>query len=493
VFTPVPSWRQIRALTVERWLQPTTGGGQAVMHPNYYERPVSRGERVDPLRFPRNHVRFHTFLKPLELVNLAHLRWNQGPLVIRDALLRELDAAAPLDEDLGTAQELARLRASVAAFGEGLDRNPFLSGIGRALLKQISLNFVRSRRKVLEHYAANKTYVQKNGCLRAPLLITGLPRTGSTLLQRLLSEDPATRSPYMYEMESPVPPLACGTEPLHDPRIAASGAAHGVVSRLAPGLVEKFGESHRWDPTEFEESFIYMLAHNGLSMMSAVAAGTEFIRDFTALEGKRPVLRYERIFFTMLDAYRPASSHWTLKAPNYAIVFPLVFDEYPDARVIVTHRNPLITYPSICRLLESWNIAFDQDGVFDKHRFARFVGHLVCPCMEVPFQYRKANPEKERQIFDCLYDELFADPIAMVKRIYAYFDLEMTPVFERRMKTYLQNNRQGKYGRHKYSLAEYGVDVEAFGEEHRDYMATYGFDPEGVRKPRPMNLSVPAS
>ena len=115
-----------------------------------------------------------------------------------------------------------------------------------------------------------------------------------------------------------------------------------------------------------------MLAHNGLFVTSNVFAGKAYMNEFFRIEDKRPIFRYERLFFTMLDAYRPAKSHWTFKAPNYAPYFPIVFKEYPDVRIVVTHRNPLVTLPSICRLLESWCIVFDQDGSFDKHRFGQF-------------------------------------------------------------------------------------------------------------------------
>jgi hypothetical protein len=239
--------------------------------------------------------------------------------------------------------------------------------------------------------------------------------------------------------------------------------------------MEKFAESHFWSATEREESFIYMLAHNGIHSMNSLTAGKKYLDALSVIKDKRPVFRYERLFFTMLDAFRPVKSHWTLKAPDYAPLFPTIFEEYPDARVIVTHRNPLVTLPSICRLMESWCIAFDQDGSFDKHRFAQLLQKSVETCMTVPFYYRKENSEREGQIFDCFYAELFSDPIAMVKRIYEKFGLIYTEEFEQRIKVYLKNNKQGKYGRHKYSLEEYGFTAEGVYREYQDYMDHYGY------------------
>ncbi|WP_204101329.1 sulfotransferase family protein [Occallatibacter savannae] len=340
--------------------------------------------------------------------------------------------------------------------------------------------YLTARCAVLKFCSENRSFIQTHGKLRAPFIITGLPRTGSTLLQRLMAEDPDARSPLTFEMESPLPPMSQDGDPLTDPRIARSGDALKLLARIAPGFLEKLAESHLWSATEFEESYIYMLAHNGVSVMSAPDAGEDYIRVQRQGCYHAPVLRYERMFFTMLDAYRPAKSHWVFKAPNYAPALPWMAKEYQDARIVLTHRNPLIVVPSVCRLMESWCIAFTRDGFFDKHRFAKIVSEIWEATLSVPLQYRRDNPDKSRRIFDCMYDDLFADPIAMVKRIYSWFDLEVTPKFEQRMRAYLDNNRQGKYGRHSYSLQEYGLDAEHLLESNYEYMQRYGFTIEEV-------------
>ena len=214
-----------------------------------------------------------------------------------------------------------------------------------------------------------------------------------------------------------------------------------TLMRLAPGFLEKFSESHYMSATEKEESLIYMFGHNCIHVMNSPTAGKSYVQALYEIENKRPIFRYERLFFKILDAYRPAKSHWTLKAPVYAPFFPLIFEEYPDVRLVLTHRNPLVTLPSVCRLMESWCIAFDKDGSFDKHRFAQLQRIAAEKIIMVPFQFRKDNPDKEGQIFDCLYADLFSDPITIVKKIYEKFDIKYTEEFEQRMKVYLENNK----------------------------------------------------
>lgn len=442
---------------------------------NYYQREPIKNESTSSERYPRNHVKFSPLLKPLEWIDAAYSLFGSRAFMTMDAMLKEFDSAAPLDECLGTEEELKQVRKLLISFWEGIDNNPFLSSIGRFLLKKSGIGMLKNRKKVLQYYHSNKEYIAGKGKFRAPVIITGSGRSGTTLLQRLLSEDPNTRSPYTFEMESPIPPLNVDANPRLDSRIEKSGAAINTLSKLAPGFVEKFAESHFWSATQMEESLIYTMAHNGLFELNAPAAGRAYLNNFLRMDDKRPLLRYERLFFTMLDAYRPPKSHWTLKGPDYAGYFPLLFEEYQDVKIVVTHRNPLITLPSLCRLWESWCIAFDRDGSFDKHQFAQLIHMMTEKCIMVPLNYRKAHPENEDRIFDCMYDEFFSDPIAMVKKIYQKFDLEYTKEFEKRMIVYLENNKQGKYGRHKYSLEEYGFDAESLYEEYKEYMDHYGF------------------
>ena len=262
------------------------------------------------------------------------------------AMSKEFDSATPLDQCLGTKAELNQNKNLMISFCEGVDNNPFLSPIGRFLLKKLSLNILKNRKRVLRYYHSNKEYIEAEGKFKAPVIITGVPRSGTTLLHRLMSEDPNTRSPYTFEMEVPIPPMVLEVNPMEDPRIKSSEDVIGTLSRLAPGFMEKFAESHFWSATDMEESLIYMLAHNGIHTMNSFNAGKTYLDAFFNIEDKRLAFRYERLFFTMLDAYRPAKSHWTLKAPVYTLYFPMIFEEYPDVRVVVTHRNPLVTLPS---------------------------------------------------------------------------------------------------------------------------------------------------
>jgi Sulfotransferase family len=443
---------------------------------DFYHVPPETTRHDTSGRHPRNHVRYSPLLRPITWID--HVSRNLGgkPLPrIGTSLLDEFDKPGPLHSRWGTDDELAVLRNNVRLFSEKIDGNDGISPIGRFLIKTIMVGHLRNRAQTIQFYEAHRAFIEAHGKYDNPVIVTGFPRTGTTLLQRLMSEDPNTRAPYTYEFEKTTPPLMAGADPGKDPRIEKSAATMATLRKLAPGFIEKFGESHLWSAVEKEESLIYAQLHCGLNILNGVAAGRECLRSIFQPAVADALMKYERNFFTMLDAFAPAKTHWTNKSPVYAPYFGKIFDHFPNARVIVTHRHPGKNMASCCRLFESWLLPFDVDGSFDKVRMSDIMTDVLRLLYHVPLEYRRANPERESQIEDCLYHELFADPIGTVKRIYQKFDMEYTQVFEDRMKVYLDNNKQGKYGRHRYSNEEYGIDLDKLYEDNRRYFEQYGY------------------
>ena len=439
---------------------------------------------VDPVRthgdttgrYPGNHVTYSKLLAPVGWIDGAkRALTGSGAFAMSGPLLREFDRAGDLHPRWGSARDIAVLRNCIEMLGHGVDNNPYISPIGRMLTKTIFLAHLKNRTEFIRFYDDNADFIERNGRYKAPLIVTGFPRTGTTLLHRLMAEDPRSRSPYTFEMEKALPPLKRGEDPLTNDRIKKSNASMATLTRLAPGFIEKFNESHVWSATEKEESLVYMQFHNGMTSVNNLQAGVDYMMRSVAPDVAPALFKYERNYFTMLDAYAPAQSHWINKAPAYAFYFDGLFNEHDDARVVLTHRNPAKNAPSIARLLESACIPFDVEGSFDKHAFGRMCIDYWGLTWTRPLEYRAAHPEREAQIIDAVYHDTFADPIGMVRRIYDRFELDVTPEFEERMTAYMANNRQGKYGRHRYSCEEYAIDTQELKTRYRTYFDKYDF------------------
>ena len=443
----------------------------------YYHVDPSETKNDTSGRYPRNHVKYSKFLLPIAWIDKAkRALTGSGAFNLTSALLEELEKPGDIHPRWGTAENIQVLRDCVEMFASGIDNNRYISPIGRMLMNTVYLAHLKNRTAVIKFFEENADFIEKNGRYNAPLIVTGFPRTGTTLLHRLLAEDPRSRSPFTFEMEKALPPLMRGENPMENGRIKKSNASMSTLTRLAPGFIEKFNESHLWSAVEKEESLVYMQFHNGLTTLNNFQAGFEYMMRTVKPDVAPALFKYERNFFTMLDAYAPAQSHWINKAPSYAFYFGEIFGEFDDARIVLTHRNPAKNAPSVARLMESACIPFDVDGSFDKHAFGRMSTHFWGLTWSRPLEYRNSHPERESQIIDAVYHEVFADPIATVRKIYDKFELEFTREFEERMKAYLADNQQGKYGRHRYSNEEYAIDTEELKTHYRAYFDRYDFN-----------------
>ncbi|MBW2367723.1 MAG: hypothetical protein JRH15_07545 [Deltaproteobacteria bacterium] len=119
---------------------------------NYYQRDPRNSDPFQSERFPNNHVKYSALLKPLQWIDSVYGLFGSRPFMTKGALLREFDSAAPLDEYLGTKEELEQARKALLSFCSGIDNNPFLCTVGRLLIKKIELNWLKNRKKVLQHY-----------------------------------------------------------------------------------------------------------------------------------------------------------------------------------------------------------------------------------------------------------------------------------------------------------------------------------------------------
>jgi len=442
----------------------------------YYHIDPSKTKDDRSGRYPDNHVNYSKLLSAVGWIDKAkRALTGSGAFNMTNAMLKEFDRPGDLHPRWGSAKDIRVLRDCLEMFAAGIDNNAYISPIGRMLMKTVYLAHLKNRTVVIKFFEENADFIENNGQYKAPLIVTGFPRTGTTLLHRLMAEDPRSRSPFTFEMEKALPPLKRAEDPLVNDRIKKSNASMSTLTRLAPGFIEKFNESHLWSAVEKEESLVYMQFHNGLTTLNNFQAGFEYMMRTVEPDVAPALLRYERNFFTMLDAYAPAQSHWINKAPSYAFYFGEIFDEFNDARIVLTHRNPAKNAPSVARLMESACIPFDVEGSFDKHAFGRMCCDFWGLTWSRPLEYRNAHPERESQIVDAVYHEIFSDPIATVRKIYDKFQLEVTREFEERMTGYLAENQQGKYGRHRYSNEEYAIETEELKTRYRAYFDRYNF------------------
>jgi len=195
--------------------------------------------------------------------------------------------------------------------------------------------------------------------------------------------------------------------------------------------------------------------------------------DWASRQDRIPVYHYYRNQLQLLQ-FRCGGERWVLKAPVHVGSLEALLAVFPDACIVHTHRDPLRVVPSafslIARLRGMYSDRVDLGSVGQ-----RVIGR-TSELLERGAQVRDtANPA---QFYDVHYNNLMEDPIGTVRGIYKYFDYRYDDGLEERMRQWLVKNPQGKHGRHRYSLEQFGLGQEQVTKQFARYYQRYGITPE---------------
>lgn len=281
---------------------------------------------------------------------------------------RKLIEEAKTDKFFGPQDQLYR---GLEAFMDGASRFP-LNFIGQLTLNGYPAKCLTARRQVVNYINANPHIADIP--IKGPLIILGLPRTGSTLIYNLLAQDPATRAPYMFEMFQfidPTPPTTKETFDT-DPRIKQTEDRLEFFNSVADGVVDEMSRSHPAKPFSPDEELI-ILFHQLIAQPFFVVAGEKYL-DWVLDEGKKDyVYIYLKRFLQMMSSSWAPTSHWTLKSPFHAIMIGELLGQFPDARIVITHRKLENVLPSFAKLMEAQTYAWAEDASVDR----RMIGRLT--------------------------------------------------------------------------------------------------------------------
>jgi hypothetical protein len=305
--------------------------------------------------------------------------------------------------------------------------------------------------------------------IRRPLFITGLPRSGTTFLHALLAQDPAHHAPQVWEVMYPSPPPELASY-ASDPRIAATARQLKWLDLLMPDFktVHLIG-------ARLPQECIAITSHDFRSYTFETMYAVPSYRAWHDRQDKRREYEFHRQFLQHLQ-WRCPGQRWVLKAPSHLLALETLFQVYPDAGILLTHRDPLKVLPSCASFTEVMRRAFSEK--VDKAALAREVRQRWVEGAGLAVKYHQSSGDLPQQLFDVRYGELVQDPMAMVRRIYAHFDLELTAAAETAMQRFLLANPKHKGGIHRYSLEEFGLNPEAERHSFQFYLDFFGLEPE---------------
>ena len=380
------------------------------------------------------------------------------------ALLAEASRRTGLD-DLGDARVHDALRRLLASFED----EAALTVFGRILVRR---DLVRTLENRLHITNALHTHPDiEAGTIRAPLFIVGLPRTGTSILHELLAQDPAVRVPMSWEVMHPWPPPEAATFDT-DPRIAKVDAHLSGIDRILPD----FKRIHPMG-ARLPQECVALMAHDFATLIHHTTHRVPSYQAWLESTDLRWVYASHRRQLQYLQWKAPARQ-WVLKSPGHLWAMDALLDVYPDARIVQTHRDPLQVVASLTSLITVLRSL--ASNAIDPREIARDWTARLGRGLDAAIRVRTARALPPGQVFDVHFRVLMTDPIAMVRRIYAHFDMPLSSDALARMQRFLDANPSDKHGAHRYTLAASGLDVETERRRYAAYQSHFGIASEAI-------------
>ena len=350
--------------------------------------------------------------------------------------------------------------------------NDRLSPVGRHLVCLTLDTYYAKCKNVLNYVAAHPAQKCSTDSMRAPLIICGLPRTGTTLLYNLLACDPQSRAPLFTDIMEPVPPLVRSDAKKQMQRNEIVSAYQNVFTAL--GLTKYDEETRASHPSFAHDEDQYILGQAGLYWLNYLLVphiDNELAKWFWDISGKDFAYEYHKTFIQMLNSVDAPQSHWLLKTPVHLLYLDTLLRHYPTASLIMTHRGLNEVLPSCARMAIVYTSAFLNSGKPDVETDQKAIVELILKLMDDLIrklvQFRRTN--RKTRVLDIIYEDLLAKPIDTVRRIYDHFGLTWSQDFELAMLAWLRDNPQGKQGRNTYTLEAYGLDAEVIEKCYEEY------------------------
>ena len=355
-------------------------------------------------------------------------------------------------------------RENLDVLCSSLNEEADLSELGVEMTWQWMLRRLENRLRVVDytkqHPEIASTPVEK------PLFVCGMMRTGTTLLYELLHADPRARCLMKWESMACVPPPRADAFD-SDPRLIEARRQVAEVFARTPEAKAAHYEAPD-GPTECVELLTQHFAAQDWSWWRVPSYLDHFNRS-----DMRNAMAYHRQCLALLQSAAPG--RWTLKAPAHLLYLDALFETYPDARVIVTHRDPLRCVASMAHM----SCSYKPEILSDRHDhdalriyygalWLENLGTMVDKMME----YRTAHPNAA--IYDLHYEEFSRAPVASVREIFATFGAELDSDVAARMTRRLADSAADRFGARSFALEDFGLTRAAVHQRFERYYEKFG-------------------
>ena len=401
----------------------------------------------------------------MRIEDLAAPRHTQAAL----SLMRAAEAAAPVSLEVDAVLDAARAATGLTDFGEmdfverlavmlrSADEDA-LNALGRSFFFNDMVRYAANRLRVEEAVRRDPAILDIE--IARPIIIIGMPRTGTTHLVNLIASDERLRSLPYWESLAPIPPAASP-----DNRRSDAEAAWAGLDALLP--MQK--NVHELSPTHIHEEIELQMLDFSSYMIEWTARPYRW-RDWYLSHDQTSSYHYLRKVLQVLTSLR-GPQNWILKSPGHLEQLRPLMATFPDATIVMTHRDPIAVIAS-CLTMNAYIDRLRRVKV-NPAEVANYWVDRIERLLRACVRDRSILPELRS--IDLRFEDFMADQIGTVRSIYAMAGLPMTDAAEAAMGSYLEAHKRDRHGQLEYDLGQdFGLDVAILRERFAFYSDRFG-------------------
>ena len=377
------------------------------------------------------------------------------PELVADDVIAEACAQTGLD-DFGPDD----FREGLAVLCESIGGEAQLNDLGDGAVRSTVVSSLTNRLRVFDWIRQHPEVTDER--IEAPIVVIGMFRAGTTFLSQLFDQDPHNRALLRWEANDSVPPPSRASF-RSGPRVDAARMSGDMLEALNP----RMKAIHHEDAAGATECIAVMSQDFKSLSWEAITNVPAYSRWLLAVD-QRSAYEYHRATLQVLQS-GGVRGRWTLKSPHHAIALDALTAVYPDARLMLLHRDPIVLCASVCSLITTLS------GTFTDADHAAYIAEHWTAMLEESIRridaFRAAHPE--HPIVDVQYADLVQDPLRTVGDLYTACGAKLDGSARDAIAMYVNDHPKDTFGTHSYDLAEFCLDAGELTERFASYIARY--------------------
>jgi hypothetical protein len=383
------------------------------------------------------------------------------PQCFADAVdrLHDLVAEQVGSDDFGPDDYLPGLRVLLMS----MDYDPHFSERGRRIAWGEVVSALSGRARAIKSMAENPGFDRH--AITRPVVITGIPRTGTTALHKLLAADPQFQGLQTWLVGAPMP---------RPPR--ETWESNPSFQRTVEQLKRRYEATpqsraaHLMVADEVDEC-CFVLRQGFVSNLWTCGWSAATYDAWWQCQSELPAYRHLARTLRLVGSNEP-QKRWLLKNPGHIANLGLLFAVFPDALVVQTHRDPAKAIPSLCALL-MYRHPIMEEGRY-RERAHNMLARETAKWSAAVREAEAVRQSRPQQVLDVIHGDFHRDPMHTIERMYAFAGLELSPAVRSAMLQRIEARPELSHGVHRYDVTDFGMTQNEIRERFGDYTSRFG-------------------